>query len=98
MSNLRDELTEYCKSNNRVCPLPDYWMKLYEMLPGKKRKGSGWEPSLPLILGAWWETSSIEKIIRLSEHIEWAEKLNVLDKVSNFLYSLSEDQWFHIGD
>ncbi len=49
MGNL-EKILEHVKRNNRVCPKPQKWQQLYEMLPNKKRKGVGWEPSLPLIL------------------------------------------------
>ena len=68
------------------------------MLPNKKRKGAGWEPALPLILGAWWDTPAISKIMRLREHIEWAETQGCLEEVATFLRKLPEDQWHHTGD
>ena len=72
MMSLEQVLVE-AQKNNRVCPKPQKWQQLYEMLPNKKRKGAGWEPSLPLILAAWSETPAISKILRLREYIEWAE-------------------------
>jgi len=86
------------RKNNRVCPKPQKWQQLYEMLPNKKRKGAGWEPSLPLILAAWSETPAISKMLRLREHIEWAEAQGCLEKVASFLRELPEDQWHHIGE
>jgi hypothetical protein len=60
MVTLETVLAETQK-NNRVCPQPQQWQALYEMLPEKKRKGAGWEPSLPLILAAWWDTPALPK-------------------------------------
>lgn len=91
-------LIEYCREGNRVCPKPTYWNELWEMLPNRIRIGAGWEPSLPLILGAWWETSSKEKALRLETHIQWAEEHGVLDAVSDFLRSLPEWDWHHSDD
>ena len=87
-------LLEYVRSDGRVCPMPDYWNKLWEMLPDKKRLGSGWEPSLPLILAAWWDTPALSKMLRLQEHIRYAAEHGVLDEVDKFLRALSNDQWF----
>ena len=84
--------------NNRVCPQPQKWQQLYDMLPNKKRKGAGWEPPLPLILAAWWDTPAISKIMRLREHIEWADSQGCLEQITLFLGELPEDQWYHIGD
>ena len=46
-----EKLIEYCNENDRICPIPIYWNELWKMLKNKKRK----EPSLPLILAAWYE-------------------------------------------
>jgi hypothetical protein len=68
------------------------------MLPEKQRDGSGWIPVLPLILAAWWCSAPLTKAVRFQEHIEWAQKYNVLDRVSEFLRALPESACFHIGD
>lgn len=68
-----EEVLAEIQKNNRVCPQPQKWQQLYEMLPNKKRIDSGWKPSLPLILSALSDTPAISKIIRLREHIEWAK-------------------------
>ena len=94
MVNLEDVFAEADK-NGRVCPLPMKWNELYELLPGKKRKGNGWEPSLPLILAAWQDTPIISKKLRLKEHLEWAANHGCLDIVHNFLLKLREEDWFH---
>ncbi|MCD4813430.1 hypothetical protein K8S19_07045 [bacterium] len=93
-----DDLVNYCKEKGRVCPVPMKWKEVWELLPNKNRKGSSWEPSLPLILAAWYDTPAILKMIRLKEHINWAEQHGVLDEISFFLRNLSESDWFHIGD
>ena len=88
-----DALVAYLEAKERVCPLPQHWNNLWEMLPGKVRLGAGWSPSLPLILGAWWETCDLEKRIRLREHLEWAASHGTLDDVDGFLRSLAPGDW-----
>lgn len=61
-------------------------------------KGGGWEPAVPLILGAWHETSALLKMLRLKEHIDWADQHGVLDEVDKFLRSLPESEWAHLGE
>jgi hypothetical protein len=97
MTTLTEILVEV-KKNNRVCPQPQQWQQLYELLPDKKRKGGGWEPSLPLILAAWWDTPAISKMLRLREHIEWAATHGCLEQVYSFLQALPEEQWHHTGE
>lgn len=97
MITVEEVLTEIQK-NNRICPQPQRWQQLYELLPDRKYKGAGWEPALPLILAAWWDTPAMLKIVRLREHIEWAATHGSLEQVHQFLLSLPEDEWHHIGE
>ncbi|MBL0353058.1 MAG: hypothetical protein IPP03_10495 [Dechloromonas sp.] len=86
------------QKNKRVCPQPQRWLQLFDMLPDKKLSGAGREPSLPLILAAWWDTPAMSKMLRLREHIEWAASHGCLEEVNMFLRGLPEDQWHHIGE
>lgn len=95
MSTELDELLMYSKDCKRICPQPHYWNLLWEMLPEKQRASSGWEPKLPLILGAWYQTSNDEKQTRFISHLNWAEQHGSLDKVDVFLRSLKADQWYY---
>ena len=89
-------LIDFCKSNNRIVPRD--WYKLYKMLPNQKRKGGGWDPSLPLILAAWDCTTEEQKQERFFYHLKYAETHGVLDRVSRFLINLSETEWYHSGE
>ena len=93
-----EEILMEVQKNNRVCPQPQQWQEFYEMLPSKKRKGAGWEPALPIILAVWWDAPSISKILRLREHIEWAESHGHLERIASFLRNLPEEQWHHTDD
>lgn len=94
MGDKLNSLLEYVKSEGRVCPMPNYWNELWQMLPDRKQKSSGgWEPALPLILAAWWDTPALTKMVRLVEHINYAAEHGVLDEVDQFLRNLKPDQW-----
>jgi len=54
--------------------------------------------ALPLILGAWHGTPALFKIVRLREHLEWADRHGVLPEVATFLESLEESDWLHFGE
>jgi len=90
-----EEVMAYASQNERICPMPGVWQKIYEMLPEKKRVGAGWEPALPLILAAWYEASPDSKARRFQEHLEWAASHGALEHVHQFLCGLEEDEWFH---
>lgn len=87
-------LVGYVRANGRICPVPQRWNQLWEMLRGRRRVGSGGNPPLPLILGAWHDTTGLEKMLRLREHIEYAESHGVLDAVDMFLRGLDEEEWY----
>lgn len=89
-----ESLWEYCCENNRV--VPKDWDKLYSMLKNKKQKPSGgYEPSLPLILAAWNNTSPIEKQLRFKEHILWSSKQDQIEEIGIYLRNLDETDWYH---
>jgi len=87
-------LLAYVQADGRVCPQPQLWNTLWEMLPGKERDGASWKPALPLILGAWWHTNASEKQLRFREHVEYAAQRGVLDVVDSFLRDLTPEQWY----
>lgn len=94
-----EQLIEFCKINDRVCPQPQLWNSLWDKLKNKKRIGSaGWQPSLPLILAAWWEASPSSKQQRLIEHLIWADNQGQIKEITEYLIGLTEDQWFHNND
>ena len=95
---MKDDLLRYCRHNGRVCPMPSQWSALWEMLPNRRRDGASWRPAPPLILAAWHDTPALLKMLRLEEHIGWADQHGVLAEVDSFLRSLPETEWAHIGD
>lgn len=94
MTSKYESLKDYCRANNRICPMPQRWNELFNLLRKKKPK----KPYLPLILAAWWEASAIDKQTRFFQHLEWAEKNDQIDEISAFIHGLPEKDWFHIGD
>lgn len=98
MSDTVESLVAYCRENNRVCPLPNLWKRLWEMLPNRVHVEAGWQPPLPLILAAWHDTPAMPKMLRLAGHIEWAAERGALESVGKFLRELREEDWLHIGE
>jgi hypothetical protein len=93
MKNL-DELIDFTKADGRICPQPQKWNEMWEMLPNRKRVDNGWQPPLPLILTAWHHTSDEEKRDRFLIHLQYAADHNVFPQVAAFLSSLSMNEWY----
>lgn len=98
MNEQLQSLLGYCSENQRVCPQPKKWNELWELLPNRGRNGNQWEPALPLILAAWYDTPTMLKMLRLREHIEWANSHEALDLIDKFLRDLAETDWYHTYD
>ena len=97
MVTLQDVIDE-AERNDRVCPQPRQWKELYEMLPDKRRKGTGWDAPLPFILAAWWDAPEASKILRLREHIRRAADHNCLSEIYDYFRVIPEDNWHHMGE
>lgn len=105
MRELEDEVSNEGEASSigaegqkRICPKPQPWNELYEILLNETKQKDGVRaPPRPLILGAWWETSDEEKKARFMEQIAWADANGCLDKIHPII-SLSEDKWHHEGD
>ena len=52
-SQLKD-LMDFCMQNNRVCPHPVEWDRLWRILRDRRPDQTRWNPPRPLILAAWW--------------------------------------------
>jgi hypothetical protein len=84
--------------NGRVCPKPSSWARLFELLPNKRSDAYGSIPAAPLLLSAWSESSDVQKVLRLREHLEWADRHAGLPAVHAFLLKLPESEWHHVGE
>lgn len=98
MGETIEELIAYCRENDRVCPAPQLWSELWEVLPNRTRVGNSWNPAPPLILAAWHETPALMKMVRLREHIEWSARHGALEQMAQFLRALREEEWHHVGE
>lgn len=92
MTPLEELMTEATKAS-RICPQPKVWNSLWKLLPGRRRVGAGWEPPLPLILGAWWETSDEDKRERFHLHLRWASERGAANAVADLLLRMKPEDW-----
>ena len=97
---IQDRLTAllaYVKESGRVCPMPQPWNTLWQMLPEKVQQGYSWTPRQPLILNAWATSWASEKESRLREHILYAAEHNTLPQVDDYIRALTREEWAY-GD
>jgi hypothetical protein len=92
MSSL-EALIAHATKDGRVCPQPMLWNRLWELLPDRRKIGTGWEPPIPLILGAWWHTSDSEKRARFQEHLRWAFERGAIEKMAEFISNMKPEDW-----
>ena len=88
-----EDVLELVRRNNRVCPKPSVWKKLYDYLPNKTPQLAGF----PATAQEWSMTPPLQKRARLRQHIEWAAAQGVLKQVHKALAALPEEKWDHMG-
>jgi hypothetical protein len=98
MQDTPELLIAYCKEQFRICPMPQFWNVMSNLLPPRIIGNSTEKSPPPLILAAWHEAPAILKMLRLEEQIRWSFENGNFDKISDYLRRLKEDQWFHIGE
>lgn len=89
-----DELLAISTKDDRICPQPMAWDKVWKMLPNRRQTSSGWEPPAPLILTAWWHASDSEKRQRFQLHLRWAHEHGAAARVADLLLSLKTGDWY----
>ncbi len=89
--NAVDELLRYVRENSRICPMPEHWQEVYRMLP----EGAG-KPAVPLIPAAE-DSPALFRMLRLEEHIRYADQEGVLIEVAQYLRKLDEPAWLHLS-
>jgi len=87
-----DDVMGEVRRNNRVCPTPRAWQRLYDFLPNK----APGLPPVPATRAEWEQLPPLQKRARLRAHIEWAAGQGVLRQVHEALRKLPEERWQHL--
>jgi len=86
------ELIEYCQSNNRICPIPQYWSRIYSAY--SRYADTNYPPfEVPLILAAWG-ASCDEKRKRFLTQIYWCYKNYFMGTMHAKIMKLEDDDWY----
>lgn len=88
-----DALMVRARRNNRVCPRPEAWARLYAELGGADI--ADLPPPPPAWL--WGKLSNIQKRLFFREYLEWAERHGRLGIVARFMDALQEADWIRMG-
>jgi hypothetical protein len=86
------------RRNNRVCPRPARWTAFSALLPARKTLRGTLQPPAPVTGAAWAVTPALTKRLCFREQIEWAEREGVLEAAVEFMQSLPEADWLHMGE
>ncbi len=90
------ELIEYCQSNNRICPSPQHWNRIWEAYSrcSHRSEFTEYPPfKIPLILGAW-HAPEIDKRERFLTQIYWCYKNYFMGSMYTMIMKLNDDDWF----
>jgi hypothetical protein len=90
-----DALMVRARQNNRVCPRPSQWVRLYGVLDGPRYENL---PPPPVQPWMWRKLSSLQKRLSFREYVEWAERHGRLQQVARFMDDLAEEDWLHMGE
>jgi hypothetical protein len=81
------------RKSNRVCPMPEQWKQLFELM--QQLAPAGTLPPYPIEGQAWKIVPPMQKRMRLREQIEWCGRYGLLAQVTAFLEALPEKGWLH---
>jgi hypothetical protein len=90
-----ETLMERARRNNRCCPRPDAWRRLYLALGGRERSDL---PPPPLHGQIWTVRSDLQKRLFFRDYLEWADRNGQMAQVVRFMDSLAESDWRHMGE
>jgi hypothetical protein len=90
-----DDAVQEARRNNRVCPRPAPWQRIYDTMPDD---GRGKRAAPPLTGAAWAGTPSLSKRMSFRDHLEWADRNGALERVVALMKELPENDWHHMGD
>lgn len=88
-------LVDFCSADDRVCPAPAAWHRLWRMLP---RDGEGRAPRHPPAYLTCRDAAADNELKwAMVDHLLWAEEAGVLGHVDRYLRSLPPAQWWLKG-
>ncbi|MGZ9109153.1 MAG: hypothetical protein ACXW4B_10085 [Micavibrio sp.] len=91
LSAMADDLLRYLSDKGYICPWGKAWHDLWLLLPEDFASQARAAP--PLILTGWYYSTNLVKIMRMREHIEWADRTGAITQVDKYLRGLPDTVW-----
>lgn len=88
-----EALIKYCEGKG-ICPMPDPWNRMFNILADGVDRRSGVELPLPLILAAWHDCGEWHKQDRFLTHLHLAAEHGKLAAIDKYLRALPDESWF----
>lgn len=92
-----DEVLQEARRGNRVCPQPESWHALFEILQRHAAVKQLKLPASPLTGKSWKATPSLAKRMCLREQVEWAAAHGCLTPLYDGLKSIPDTDWHYMG-
>ena len=79
-------LLDYCAMDGRICPAPDAWHRMWQLLDARATDRKPSPPPAP---------DEPENSLKwaLVDHLLWADQLGMFGEVEQYLRELTPDQW-----
>jgi hypothetical protein len=81
------------RRHNRVCPIAPEWQRLHALLASIAA-----DPPAPMTGAEFRRSPPLVRRIRVRDQVEWAAQHGVLRELFDFIESLPEDHWLHMGE
>lgn len=85
-------VARYCR-DGRICPLPDPWIALVDLLKRSARSRGEPPPPPPLVLAGWAYSSDADKRRVFETHLRLAVRLGVAFQARTLLDALPANRW-----
>ena len=84
---------DHQRLRGRTYPTDRYWERLYQVLEEEAEKRGRTPPPPPLTHGLDHEPTDEEKIDRLAEQLQWADRNKLLHRVQMFFDTMPSSGW-----
>jgi hypothetical protein len=93
LSGRANRLMDHHRLKGHSYPKPQYWDRLYQMLEEEAEKRGRTPPPPPITHTLDHEPNDDDKINRLREQVEWADRNQLLHRIQMFFDAMPPSAW-----